>query len=183
MQIAGWPENSRHTAGITFPDPAHAENSFFFDGSLCPVDAWFVGCAGEPTSSGDQASSDAASTDAKIEAIFSGSQTLNGTDLTYPEGKPELRLFRVELPAGGKIPLHTHPAPMLVYVQATDSGELLNTRVQPDGREVSSVFKPGESFIEGASEPHYVENKGDTPTVVWVMVASAEGLPTTEWIK
>ena len=73
-----------------------------------------VGCAGEPTSSGGQASSDAASTDAKIEAIFSGSQTLNGTDLTYPEGKPELRLFRVELPAGGKIPLHTHPAPMLV---------------------------------------------------------------------
>ena len=60
---------------------------------------------------------------------FSGSQTLNGTDLQYPEGKPELRLFRVELPAGGKIPLHTHPAPMLVYVQATDSGELLNTRV------------------------------------------------------
>ena len=49
--------------------------------------------------------------------------------------------------------------------------------------EVSSVFKPGESFIEGASEPHYVENKGDTPTVVWVMVASVEGLPTTEWIK
>ena len=37
-----------------------------------------VGYAGEPTSSGDQASS----TDAKIEAIFSGSQTLNGSDLT-----------------------------------------------------------------------------------------------------
>ena len=72
---------------------------------------------------------------------------------------------------------------MLVYVQATDSGELLNTRVQPDGSEVSSVFKPGESFIEGASEPHFVENKGDPHTVVWVMVASVEGLPTTEWIK
>ena len=142
-----------------------------------------VGFAGESTSSSDQASTEAPSTNAKIEAIFSGSKTLNGTDLVYPEGKPELRMFRVELPAGGKIPLHTHPAPMLVYVQATDSGELLNTRVQTDGREVSSVFKPGESFIEGASEPHYVENKGDTPTVVWVMVASVEGLPTTEWIK
>jgi len=23
----------------------------------------------------------------------------------------------------------------------------------------------------------------DSPTVVWVMVASVEGLPTTEWIK
>ena len=75
-----------------------------------------VGCAGGSTSSTDQASTDAPSTDAKIEAIFSGSKTLNGTDLQYPEGKPELRLFRVELPAGGKIPLHTHPAPMLVYL-------------------------------------------------------------------
>ena len=48
-----------------------------------------VGCAGESTSSGDQASSDAASTEAKIEAIFSGCQALNTTDLTYPEGKPD----------------------------------------------------------------------------------------------
>lgn len=68
-------------------------------------------------------------------------------------------------------------------MQATNSGDLLNTRVQPDGSTVSSVFEPGESFIEGASEPHVVENKGEQPTVVWVMVASAEGLPTTEWIK
>ena len=36
---------------------------------------------------------------------------------------------------------------------------------------MSSVFKPGESFIEGASEPHFVQNKGDIPTVVWVMAS------------
>ena len=115
--------------------------------------------------------------------MFSGQTTLNGTPIRYPEGKPELRLFRVELPPGGKIPLHTHPAPMLVFVQAENSGDLLNTRLQPDGSKVSGVFKPGEAFIEGASEPHFVENTGDTPTIVWVMVASAEGLPTTEWVK
>ena len=127
------------------------------------------------------ATADAASTEVKIDEVFSGTQTLNGTTLSYPEGKPELRLYRVEIPVGGKIPLHTHPAPMLVYVQGVDSGELLNTRVQPDGSEVSSVFKPGESFLEGSSEPHFVENKSDKPTVVWVMVASVEGMPTTEW--
>ena len=124
-----------------------------------------------------------AASEVSIQKIFSGSETLNGTPLKYPEGKPELRLFRVEIPAGGKIPLHTHPAPMLVYVQANDSGSLLNTRVQPDGSEQSSVFEPGQSFIEGASEPHYVQNTGSVPTIVWVMVASAEGLPTTEFIK
>ena len=123
------------------------------------------------------------STDVQIKKVFSGSQTLNGTALTYPEGKPELRLFRVEIPAGGKIPLHSHPAPMLVYIEENNSSALLNTRVQPDGSEVSSEFQPGQTFIEGASEPHFVENKGEIPTIIWVMVASVEGLPTTNWIK
>ena len=148
--------------------------------------AGVAGCSNrgsETAADSAAATADAASTEVKVEEVFSGSETLNGTQLSYPEGKSELRLYRVEIPVGGKIPLHTHPAPMLVYVQGVDSGELLNTRVQPDGSEVSSVFKPGESFLEGSSEPHYVENRSDKLTVVWVMVASAEGLPTTEWVK
>ena len=39
-----------------------------------------------------------------------------------------------------------------------------------------------EAFVEGANEPHYVENVGNEPTIVWVTVASAEGVPTTEFI-
>ena len=147
--------------------------------ALLPITAsGFSGVAAQEVATG----STPAASEVSIQKIFSGSETLNGTPLTYPEGKPELRLFRVEIPAGGKIPLHTHPAPMLVYVQANDSGSLLNTRVQPDGSEQSSVFEPGQSFIEGASEPHYVQNTGSVPTIVWVMVASAKGLPTTEFI-
>ena len=148
--------------------------------------AGVAGCSNrgtETTGAAASGSAQAASTKVKVEEVFKGSKTLNGTQLSYPEGKTELRLYRVEIPVGGKIPLHTHPAPMLVYVQAVDSGDLLNTRVLPDGTEVSSVFKPGESFLEGSSEPHFVENKSDKPTVIWVMVASVEGLPTTEWIK
>ena len=117
-----------------------------------------------------------------IEEIFTSSETLNGTLLKYPTGQAELRLYRVEIPAGGKIPLHTHPAPMMVYVQGVRSGSLLNTRVQPDGTEIKTVFKPGEAFVEGANEPHYVENLGKEPTIVWVTVASVEGMPTTEFI-
>ena len=144
-----------------------------------------AGCTNRGSESAESAaaSADAASTEVTVKEVFSGTQTLNGTPLRYPEGKPELRLYQVKIPVGGRIPLHTHPAPMLVHVQGVDSGDLLNTRVQPDGSEVSSVFKSGESFIEGSSEPHFVENKSDKPTVVWVMVASVEGLPTTEWIK
>ena len=33
----------------------------------------------------------------------------------------------------------------------------LNTRVQPDGTEIKTEFKPGEALVEGANEPHYVE--------------------------
>ena len=70
---------------------------------------------------------------------------------------------------------------MMVYVQGVESGSLLNTRLKPDGSEVKTVFKPGEAFIEGANEPHFVENAGDEPTIVWVTVASAVGMPTTEF--
>jgi len=117
-----------------------------------------------------------------IQEVLTSSETLNGTALKYPAGKPELRLYRVEIPAGGKIPLHTHPAPMMVYVQGVRSGSLLNTRVQPDGSEIKTVFKPGEAFVEGANEPHYVENIGNEPTIVWVTVASVVGMPTTEFV-
>ena len=95
-----------------------------------------------------------------IQEVFIGSQTLNGTALKYPAGKPELRLYRVEIPSGGKIPLHTHPAPMMVYVQGVRSGSLLNTRVQSDGTEIKTEFKPGEAFVEGTNEPHYVKMLG-----------------------
>tara|TARA_B100001057_G_scaffold415442_1_gene432964 strand:+ start:486 stop:941 length:456 start_codon:yes stop_codon:yes gene_type:complete len=116
-----------------------------------------------------------------VQEIFVSSETLNGTTLKYPAGQPELRLYRVEIPAGGKIPLHTHPAPMMVYVQGVESGSLLNTRLKPDGSEVKTVFEPGEAFVEGANEPHFVENAGNKPTIVWVTVASAVGMPTTEF--
>ena len=123
------------------------------------------------------------STKPVIQEVFTSSETLNGTALKYPAGKPELRLYRVEIPAGGKIPLHTHPAPMMVYVQGVRSGSLLNTRVQPDGSEIKTVFEPGEAFVEGANEPHYVENIGKESTIIWVTVASVEGMPTTEFIS
>ena len=129
-----------------------------------------------------EAETSSTSTKPSIQEVFISSETLNGTAFKYPEGKPELRLYRVEIPAGGKIPLNTHSAPMMVYVQGVRSGSLLNTRVQTDGTEIKTVFKPGEAFVEGANEPHYVENVGKEPTIVWVTVASVEGMPTTEFI-
>ena len=114
-------------------------------------------CPGiSPCSPNQKAETSLASTKPSLQEVFSSSKTLNRTPLKYLAGKPELRHYRVEIPSGGKIPLHTHPAPMMVYVQGVRSGSLLNTRVQPDGTEIETEFKPGEAFIEGANEPHYV---------------------------
>ena len=124
-----------------------------------------------------KAETSSASTKPSIQEVFSISKTLNGTPLKYLAAKPELSLYRFEIPSGGKIPLHTHPAPMMVYLQGARSGSLLNTRVQPDGTEIETEFKPGEAFIKGVNEPHYVENVGEDPTIVWMIVASIEDMP------
>ena len=101
-----------------------------------------------------------ASTKPSIREVFSSPKILNGTPLKYTAGKPELRLYRVEFPPEGKIPLYTHPAPIMAYVQGVRSVSLLNTRVQPDRTEIETEFKPCEAFIESANEPHYVKDVG-----------------------
>ena len=68
-------------------------------------------------------------------------------------------------------------------MQGLRSDSLLNTRVQPEGTEIKTEFKPGEAFIVGANEPHYFVNVGGEPAIFWVTVASVEGMPTTEFIK
>ena len=122
------------------------------------------------------------STKPSIQEVLTSSKTLDGTALEYPAGKAELRLYRVEIPVGGKIPLHKHPAPMMVYVQGVNSGALRNTRVMSDGSEIKTVIKPGEAFLKGVDVPHYGENVGSQPTILWVTVTSVEDLPTTVFL-
>ena len=54
----------------------------------------------------------------KIEVIpiIQTSKGLSGKNFNYQEGKPELRLLKVKIPAGMETPIHTHPAPMFIYV-------------------------------------------------------------------
>ena len=129
-----------------------------------------------------KAETSSVSTKPSIQEVLTSSKTLDGTALKYPAGEAELRLYRVEIPVGGKIPLHKHPAPMMVYVQGVNSGSLRNTRVMSDGSEIETIFKPGQAFLKGVDSPHYSENVGDKSTILWVTVASAEAMPTTEFI-
>ena len=78
----------------------------------------------------------------KIEVIpiIQTSKGLSGKNFNYLEGKPELRLLKVKIPAGIETPIHTHPAPMLVHVTR---GRLKHVR----GKEIN-FFKAGDAFVE-----------------------------------
>ena len=110
----------------------------------------------------------------KIEVItlIQTSKGLSGKNFNYQEGKPELRLLKVKIPAGIETPIHTHPAPMLIHVTR---GRLKHVR----GEEIN-LFKAGDAFVESNNGgAHYVKNIGKNPAILHVGVVSVVGMPTT----
>ena len=111
-----------------------------------------------------------------VEELFTANRTLGGNVVAYPEGTPEMRVYRITLPVGAKIPLHIHPAPVVVMVE---QGELSNVRIV-NGAEETDTIKVGDGFLEGhPEEPHYVINRGTKPAISLVTFASVEGMPNT----
>ena len=111
----------------------------------------------------------------KIEVIplIQSSKGLSDKKISYPRWKQaELRFFKVIIPIGAKTPIHTHPAPMVVHVA---KGQLKHTR-----GDIINFFSSKQSFIESNNgEEHFVENIGNEPVILYVVAASAVGLPTT----
>ena len=120
------------------------------------------------------ASSVQAAPQPEIQELFKASRTPGDRVVAYPQGTPEMRVVRVNLPVGAKIPLHTHPSPVVVVVT---KGAMTNVRLV-DGNEVMSLVRPRDGFLEShPDEPHYVTNKGPEPAEAIVTFASVEGLP------
>ena len=92
-----------------------------------------------------------------------------GEAFSYPAGTPKLSLAQVIVPKGGQLPMHTHPAPLIVHVM---SGELTSER--PSGE--TSVYKTGDTFVEAPNSPHKVTNTGQTPTIVYGFFAGFDGM-------
>jgi quercetin dioxygenase-like cupin family protein len=106
--------------------------------------------------------------------LITANRTLSGQVVSYPDGIPEMRVYRITIPVGAKIPLHIHPSPVVVVVE---QGRLNNVRIV-DGVEVSETIESGEGFLAGhPAEPHYVINRGSRPAVSLVTFASVEGMP------
>ena len=105
----------------------------------------------------------------KIEVIplIQSTKGLGGEKISYPRWKQaELRFFKVIIPVGVKTPIHTHPAPMVVYLA---KGELKHTR-----GDVVNYFPSKQSLIESNyGDEHFVENIGNEPAILYVVAASA----------
>ena len=118
---------------------------------------------------------DNAKADEKIEVIpiIQGTTGLGGKKISYPRWKQaELRFLKVIIPVGVKTPIHTHPAPMVVYLA---KGKLKHTR-----GDVINYFLSNDSFIESNNgDEHIVENIGNKPAVLYVFAASSVRLPIT----
>ena len=68
-----------------------------------------------------------------------------------------MRVDRITLPVGAKIPLHIHPSPVGVVIE---QGRLTNVRII-DNAEETNMVEAGDDFPEGhPKELHYVTNEG-----------------------
>ena len=107
-----------------------------------------------------------------VQELFVSAKPIYGESFTYPEGKGEMRLYKVDVQPGGVVPLHFHEAPLTSYIE---KGQL--TLKTKKGK--STTFSEGDSFVLAAdTPPHTMANNGKVPAVMWVTVAAAEGVPT-----
>ena len=105
----------------------------------------------------------------QVTVLHSSSTSNAGETFSYPTGTPKLTAAQVIFPVGAQLPMHTHPAPLIVHLI---SGELTSER--PSGDKV--IFKAGDTFIEAPNSPHKVTNTGKHPAIVYGFVAGFEGM-------
>ena len=106
----------------------------------------------------------------QITLLHSGTTSSEtGETFSYPGGPPKLSLAQGIVPKGGQLPMHTHPAPVIVHVM---SGELTSER--PSGEK--TVYIAGDTFVEAPNSPHKVTNTGPTPTIFYAFFAGYDGM-------
>ena len=104
-----------------------------------------------------------------ITVLHAGTTSNTGEGFSYPsDGKAKLVLAQAIFPVGAKIPMHTHPSPVIVHIIA---GELTSER--PNGK--STIYRAGDSFIEAPNSPHKVTNTGKEPAILHGVFVTVEG--------
>lgn len=94
----------------------------------------------------------------------------------FSEGRPELTVTRVTIPAHTRLPWHAHPMPSVGYIL---SGHI-TVEDQATGRK--KVFKAGEAIPEQVNAAHR-GTTDDEPVVIIVTYAGTAGQPLSEPIR
>jgi quercetin dioxygenase-like cupin family protein len=90
----------------------------------------------------------------------------------YPQGQPEITIVRVNIPAGGRLHLHSHP---VINAGVLISGQL--TVVTADGKTLH--LKAGDPIVEVVNTLHHGMNDGMVPAKIVVFYAGAVGTRTS----
>lgn len=105
----------------------------------------------------------------KTTELIRTSQSWDGANLPdFPQGKPELRVIRLDFPVGAKTGWHHHTVVNYGIVQ---QGDL--TIVCQDGSE--KTFYEGEPLVEVIGTIHRGENRGSRPIILNMFYFSSPG--------
>lgn len=109
----------------------------------------------------------------KTTELIRTSQSWDGAQLPdFPQGKPELRVIRLDFPVGAKTGWHHHTVVNYGIVQ---QGDL--TIVCQDGSE--RTFHEDEALVEVIGTIHRGENRGKKPVILNMFYFSAPGAEIT----
>lgn len=109
-----------------------------------------------------------------VETLVKSSTSWDGATLpAYPAGQPEVTLLRITIPAGQKLPIHTHP---VINVGLLLKGELT---VQTEAGK-TLVLRAGDPIVETVNTWHHGQNTGAEPAEIVVFYAGARGQPITQ---
>jgi quercetin dioxygenase-like cupin family protein len=110
---------------------------------------------------------------AEVHQLAKSCLSWDGAQLpTYPEGRPEITILRIVIPAGATLEKHKH---LVINGGVLLKGEL--TVQAEDGKILR--LKAGEALVEVVDTWHYGKNEGVEPAEIIVFYAGVEGTPIT----
>jgi quercetin dioxygenase-like cupin family protein len=108
-----------------------------------------------------------------VETLAKSSKSWDGESLPeYPQGKPEVTILRIKIPAGAKLEIHNHP---VINAGVLLAGEL--TVVTEDNKTLH--LKAGDSIVELVNTKHYGKNEGTETAEIIVFYAGVVNKPIT----
>lgn len=108
-----------------------------------------------------------------VEVLTQTTRSWDGSLLpSYPEGQPEVRILRIRIPPGARLPTHRHP---VINAGVLTEGEL--TVVAENGERLH--LRAGDAIVELVDRWHYGKNEGSGPAEIVVFYAGVSGVPIT----